>query len=223
MAKETHGTTFTLGQFAELDACITRALPKALSNVDPKLLLPAVQQRGEALEQTLASALQTFIRNQQVAVKAPTADPAMNTYSVVVDYSRTLQEMVKAGEYYWVNDDITEKNFPRSEKVGEEQVVIKLMEFYPSMTSDEVINRMKPYKMDAYVLRPATIEECLAFWKQYPEIKRKHPIVALGSVTAVGDDRRVLYIGGDCDKYSLNLHRWDDGWYGDFRFAVVCQ
>jgi hypothetical protein len=79
MAKKTHGTAFTLGQFAELNSAITRALPKALRNIDPKLLLPAVRQYGGKLEYTMTSALLFFLR------RLPTHASVKATKSLVLE------------------------------------------------------------------------------------------------------------------------------------------
>ncbi len=50
---QNHGTTSAnLGQFAEINSAICRALPKAVGNLDPKAVISACQN-GEALEQYL--------------------------------------------------------------------------------------------------------------------------------------------------------------------------
>jgi hypothetical protein len=40
------------------------------------------------------------------------SNPITLTYKVLVDYAKTLSEMIEAGSYDWVNDDITQDHFP---------------------------------------------------------------------------------------------------------------
>lgn len=69
-------------------------------------------------------------------------------------------------------------------------------------------------------LRPALPEELLAFAKKYPDEQRKFPIVALGSETRVGGDRRVASLE-DGDSRRLDLTRISGHWFGVCRFLAV--
>lgn len=45
-------------------------------------------------------------------LKSANGNQPGNTYPISVNYTRTLADMIKAGKYDWVNNKITEKNFP---------------------------------------------------------------------------------------------------------------
>ena len=55
------GTALTVGQFAEINAIFTKALPGALSNLDPKDVLKALDHSGERLEQVIATGLRSMM------------------------------------------------------------------------------------------------------------------------------------------------------------------
>jgi hypothetical protein len=116
-----------------------------------------------------------------------TGQTTKDGFPVVVNYNRTIEQLVKAGKYDWSNPDITSKNFP-SNKKGNAQVSIQLVHFDRTMTSDEVLK-----ELDKQGLRPATLPELLAFGAKYPDKQREFPIVALGSVwRSRGGDRDLL-------------------------------
>ena len=60
---------------------------------------------------------------------------------ISVDYGHTLEEMIAAGRYDWVNSDITAKRFPIS-GVGVMQFETKLFHFGHDISSDEAERRI---------------------------------------------------------------------------------
>lgn len=88
-----HGTA-TLGQFAEVSAAITRALPKALDGFDPKAIIQKVGN-GEALERALHTALASLgDATPQPAEPAP-ATPDLPTEFTVGGCDYELVSFVK--------------------------------------------------------------------------------------------------------------------------------
>lgn len=60
MENSSHGTA-TLGQFAEVSAALTKALPKAIDGIDPKKLIAVLNKSGEKLETGLARLFNNMI------------------------------------------------------------------------------------------------------------------------------------------------------------------
>lgn len=138
-----------------------------------------------------------------------------SSYDVVVDYSRTLAEMVEVGKYDFVNDDITAEHFA-VEGEGKHKVAVTLFHFNRYIESDEVIA-----EMDRQGFRPDNIEELLALGEQHPELQRMFLIVGLGSVWLNSNGKRnvpSLYENSNCNR-GLDLPWFDYGWGGDYRFA----
>lgn len=138
-------------------------------------------------------------------------------YSVVVDYSQPLDEILSAGKYDLVDHNITEKNFPKTAD-GVVELNIELVHFNHGISSDSVVA-----EMDKMGLRPATIWELLAFGAKYPELQRQFPIVAIGSVCELsgGRGRHVGFLHGRGSGRLANVHRWGRVWYGSYIFLAV--
>jgi hypothetical protein len=139
----------------------------------------------------------------------------VNGYPMTVDYRQSLQAMIQAGRYDWVNSDITEKHFPITP--GPKDVSIELVHFDRVMSSDDVLS-----ELDRRGLRPATLPELLAFGAKYPEKQREFPIVALASVwrSWVGS-RHVPCLWSDADGRYLGLGWLVCRWGAHYRFAAV--
>ncbi|MEK7576903.1 MAG: hypothetical protein AAB482_04405 [Patescibacteria group bacterium] len=153
-----------------------------------------------------------FLRDEFVINKS-----IVCVYPVIIDFSLTLAAMIKAGKYNWVNDSITARNFPMK---GEEtaEVTIKLIHFSRVMENGDAVI----HKLDRKGMRPATIEELLALGQVYPDLQRKFPIVALGSVwRSPRGYRYVPYLWGNAGGRDLYLLWFDRRWNGHSRFAAV--
>ncbi|MEK7651724.1 MAG: hypothetical protein AAB351_00730 [Patescibacteria group bacterium] len=150
-----------------------------------------------------------LVINQMVALLT-------NTFLVLINYGRNLADMIKAGNYRYVNENITEKNFPFTRK-GEVSTEIVLVHFDREMESDVVL-----VELDKLGLRAAILPESLAFGETHPEEQRKFPIICLGSLwTSADGDRRVPYLDGWGGGRELNLDFFEDRWDGRCRFAAV--
>lgn len=137
-------------------------------------------------------------------------------FLVTVDYEQSLKEMIKAGNYDWVNSDITADHFPdRGE--GKMECSLVLVCFDRSMTSDSVLK-----ELEARSLQPGNIRELLAFAASYPEKQREFPIIALGSIwTALDGIRRVPYLGGYVsEERDLSVVWFDYDWHANCRFLA---
>lgn len=137
-------------------------------------------------------------------------------YIVSVDYGKTVEEMVSAGRYDWKNDNITTKNFPIN-GTGVVTVALELVHLNKAASSKAVLAHL-----EANGMRPATVEELLAFGATYPEIQREFPIICLGSswVDPYGY-RSVPCLGRDGSRRKLDLYWFDYGWDEHCRFLAV--
>ncbi len=139
----------------------------------------------------------------------------VNGFPVTVDCRQSLQAMIQAGRYDWVNSDITEKHFPVTR--GSQDVSVELVHFDREMTSDDVLA-----ELDRRGLRPATLPELLAFGAKYPEKQREFPIVALASAWRhwLGG-RSVPFLSRNAEERDLGLSWLDSRWGALYRFAAV--
>ena len=149
---------------------------------------------------------------------------AENCYRVVVDYERSLAQMITAGKYDYANSDITAQNFPiqgsgpsTGSGQAKQEVVVELVHYGRDMETDAVLKDLESKGM-----RPATLPELLSFGSTNPEKQREFPIIALGSVWRhrIGN-RRVAYLDRWVAKRKLNLSWIDVGWHDGCRFAAV--
>ena len=134
---------------------------------------------------------------------------------MVVNYSCSIAELVKAGKFDWVNDDINDQNFSSTE-IGERELDTAMFYFGRNMSSQAV-----GAEMDKVGYRPATMKELLAYGIKNPDEQRKYPIVALGSVAELRGHRRVGCLCSDGSKRGADLDDYVCGWLADCRFLAV--
>lgn len=138
----------------------------------------------------------------------------------------TLIELIAAGKYDWVNEKITEVNFPMPEGFNlslEPKLYFdlepRLYHFNRDISSEDVIKEMKK---DGF--RPATIWNLLDYGAKNPELQKSFMIFALGSVALLDGDRRVAYLNVDFGERRLDLSWFDgngNGWGSHCRFLAV--
>ena len=136
-----------------------------------------------------------------------------------IDYSQSLEQMIAAGHYDWVNSDITPKRF-KLEGKGVIEFETRVIHFNRSISSEDAIEAIKHINTEN-PLEPAKIEHLLAFGAKYPEEQRKYPIIGLGSVAEVDGDRYVPCLGQGGAGRGLSLYWWDGDWDGGCRFLAV--
>lgn len=141
-------------------------------------------------------------------------------FTITIDYTRSLEDMIAAGHYDWKNTDITSKNFPIT-GTGQAEVKLHLVHLNREATTAEVAARL-----DSLGFQSASIEHLLAFGEKYPDKQREFPIVALGSVWVSGyGDRYSPCLNGSGAERDLGLF-WldpDDRWDGSCRFLAVSK
>lgn len=149
-----------------------------------------------------------------------------NTYTLTINYSQLVSEALKAGNYDWVSSDITDINFHTPSLCSccgnapdTETVKFYLIHFNKVMTTEQVKS-----ELDKQGLRPANIQELLAFGIQNPDVQRKFPIIALGSECVVRRGlRRVPSLDGSSSVRKASLHWVGDGWYSRYRVLAISK
>lgn len=141
-------------------------------------------------------------------------------YPVTVSYDLSLAEMIDAGGYDWSNPNIIAESFPVG-GAGEQERELVLVNLGRHASSTEEVLA----EIDRQGLRPAVIEELLAFGAAYPDKQREFPIVALGSVwlNPYGDSRHVSGLWGRSEKRELDLHAYEGHWFENYHFAAACN
>ena len=144
------------------------------------------------------------------------------TFTVVVDYNQSLVEMIQAGEYDWVDTEITAEQFPffplQSQGYGRQKVEIALFLFNRPISPGWVIN-----EMDEAGYRPVNPAGLLALGAAQPDLQRQFPIAALGQFWQDPSGYRyVIALFSDnalrgLRRVSLDESDWSKYW----RFAAV--
>jgi hypothetical protein len=144
-------------------------------------------------------------------------------FSVSVDYDRTIEAGVEAGEYYnFASPDISSANFPTDRK-GTQEVRMTLLHFKRSVEIEDVTDEMKRQGV-----RPADLQELLALMEKNMSLLRKtlHSsgvVVVLGSPWHPGGRRRFpcfqfyTYYGGP----DLGVSEFENGFNSGCHFLVV--
>ena len=133
-------------------------------------------------------------------------------FKVVVDYTLTLWAMTKACGFTGDHKSWCESPFSlRGE--GIEEVNLYLISINKTSTIEDVKR-----KLSRLCMRPAKVEELLAFSTLYPEEQRQSYIVGLGSTCAIGRSReQVPYLF----KNGVSTRAENCQWTEKYRFLVA--
>jgi hypothetical protein len=134
-----------------------------------------------------------------------------------MDYGMTLEDMIKAGNYDWKNDDLNTKNFPVKGE-GIQWFEFDLVDPKQDISSEDALKLLEKDSDPANPWMPAQTEHLLALGAAFPDLQRKNPLVALGSVAEVSGDRRVPYLDGYGSGRDLRLRWFERGWGSSCRF-----
>lgn len=136
-------------------------------------------------------------------------------FRIIVDYGKTLEQMIFAGDYGRKSADIISKYFPI---IGSGRVELKPILF----NFDRYIQNTEDLEEELKIRnkRPAKIEELLAFGEAYPYLSRRFSIVAHGSVAKFEIVERVAILNYDPPGRSLDLVVTNGGWDEMYTFLV---
>jgi hypothetical protein len=164
-------------------------------------------------------ALKKFLRKEPCWVTNTVQAVVGTIVAYVVDCTLSLEEMIKAGNYDWVNSDITAKRFP-IKSTGADEWEFKMFHFDRSISSEDAVAGIKADDV-ANPWQPAGIEHLLTYGKNNPEEQRKYPIIGLGSVCVVVGRRLVPYLFRFVSERCLGLDWWGGDWDAYCRFLAV--
>ncbi len=140
-------------------------------------------------------------------------------FTLAVDYSKSKAEMIKAGNYGYV-DDFLRGNDPVEGKLagsGIAEVALELIHFNRVISTLDARREIKKRG-----LVPAGIEHLLALGAKHPNLQKEFPIVALGSVWQdPSGNRGAACLYGWRGTRELSLYWRDDAWRRGCRFLVV--
>lgn len=210
----THGTALSEGQTAEFVGAGTKALILIANRLGPDLAHNWAGN-GEAMQRAFLGALMPpEAKPAPAAIVVP--EPTITTYgALTVDYDMVLEAMVKAGQYDWVDPDITAEHFPIVGK-GKVQRVPLTVHFGRDMDDADVTT-----EFERLGLEDGAIEELTAFGAKYPELQREFPILARKSVwrNRFGRPHGPCLDRGDRER-SLYLYIRERRWLHPCRFLA---
>ena len=132
-----------------------------------------------------------------------------HTFTVLVDETLSVEEATRLGSFNWSNENITSANFPKPANGQNKEKEVVLFHFGRTMSSTAVI-----VEMDKAGCKPATIWDLLGLAKKEPDLQRKFPVVALGSVCRLRGGRLVAFLFGLSGVRRLLLGYFDSVWDG---------
>jgi hypothetical protein len=141
-------------------------------------------------------------------------------FKVTVEHSLTLEQMAGLGHYNLPTDELL-KNFPKTSSRDEETVEVTLVHVNLFLVPVNVSTEYILDQMNRNGLRPATIEELLTVGAEFPDLQRKYPVIALGSVRESCGLRYVACLSKDTSLRYLSLSQFDGVWGADCRFLAV--
>lgn len=179
-----------------------------------------VEQLGELIAQAkddrvTRENLQAYLRNPNGFIAGGQA----GVYPVVIDYGKSVAEMIVAGRYDWKNDDINDTNFKVCGGTGVVTVALELVHLNKVVNSEDVLRHLEENGM-----RPANLAELLVFGATFPEIQREFPVICLDKASSWVDPhgyRYVPYLLRGGSGRELYLYWFDDDWYEHCRFLAV--
>lgn len=133
-------------------------------------------------------------------------------FPLTIDYTLTLEQMIEAGHYDYVDPDITAVRFPVNDGTGITDAEAIIVSFTRRLSTDVAL-----VELDRMGLRPADLAELLAFGANYPELQRQFPIVALGHVSST---RWVAFLCRFSFGRDLRLEGVQAVWLSGHRFLA---
>lgn len=138
-------------------------------------------------------------------------------FPVVVDYRKSLAQMIADAHLDRVDQNIHAANFRLPKKRTREDVILELVHLDRLITTSGAEHEVKKNRK----LRLATLPEQLAFAAHYPDKQREFPIVALGSSCVLHGSRHVPYLWGSDSRRELGLPWYGGSWLADYRFLAA--
>ncbi len=198
------------GGYVAFQAAVLRALPR---DINPDVALNWTQN-SKLLKRVFREVLTS--NSKPIGLPDEISVQTGNAYLLLVDYGRSTEDGIQAGQYDWPSSGIISRNFPARRR-GVAWVVVELVHFSLCISVDEVIR-----ELDTMGYRPADLNELLALGEKFPEAQRSLSILALGSVGQDGcEELSVACLCGNSSNRFLT-----SAWIGgksleDWWFAAI--
>jgi len=151
-------------------------------------------------------------KSEDLARQALNGAVHKTTLNIMVNYNQSCRDMIKAGNYDEIDDNINRNFFP-TEIEGKKKRLINFFHFDRDIKSDDVITEMKRRHY-----RPILIKELLTLGERYPDLQRKFPIVSL---ELFGYLYGFLYLAGNDSFRRLGYYWRSSVWDDNCRFAAI--
>ncbi len=107
-------------------------------------------------------------------------------YSITIDYSRPLSDMIKDGNYYYASDVFSSENFSIDGK-GTADIKLRLIHHDQQLTAKQIEEHLV-----SLGLQSAKLEHLIAFGAKYPDKQREFLVYALGSTWLTSEGHRFV-------------------------------
>jgi|ERR1039458_2114311 hypothetical protein len=149
------------------------------------------------------------------------------SFPVTIDFNLPLDDMIRAGNYDWINFIPEETGQPGEARDGMQKVSIEFLTFHKNCEFTTMLE-----KIENQGFRPASLPEFLAIGAQYPQLQEKFWITSLTAVekrqfvnfTAemeIRDDRLIPCLTAIDGKRMLVWAPFDGKYRPGFLFACV--
>lgn len=136
---------------------------------------------------------------------------------LTIDYNRTLEDMIRVGNYDKRSLSVGDGFTIPSDLPGQKRFIhAKLFNFKPKIQSNDVISEMAK---EGYF--PANLIDLLYFGKDYIELQKFYRIVALGTVFSYTSGSYVPVINCFPSKRHLGSYPLNTEWDGLYKFLAV--
>lgn len=174
---------------------------------------------GDTSVNSLSSSPSCSVSNQsqQAQEDVPVLEfKSKDDFLLTVDYSLSLKEIAADGHYdWWSFPDLVADLLHLENETAD--LVVHLVLFDHLMVTDDILNFM-----DKRNLRPATLQELLAFGSRYHRRQGGLPIIALGSLRVSKNGFRYVPLIERLGSRCQIRFRWmDGGWHWRYRFLAV--
>lgn len=159
----------------------------------------------------------TLAHNEQLFREVVDIVNRQVVFKVMVDYTQTPEQMIRAGQYDDVDPDVTGDHFPII-RSGQRKVEIVLFHFSQEYISSDKVTS----EINEAGFRYAISSELLALGAQYPKLQEQFTIVTFSPFWKSPEGNRlVLYLCQSNTKRCLWLHTLDRRWSNHWWFAAV--
>ena len=143
--------------------------------------------------------------------------PSIETLDVTIDYNMTIQEMIEAGRYDSINQDIAGNFQPPHGGWGHGsfQKTLYLVCFNRFMEFEEVL-----YELSIDPWRPGLLPDQLAIGAEHPDKQREFPIVQVGSLWMIRGFHRGTYLRRANKERMLSKVWLNMGFNSYYRFVA---